>query len=84
MHSARAARPVPRPRPAPRDAQGPARGYIARQVGHDMAQAIEAHSFMEAALLFAERIADGDAGTVEIMVSDAETGASERFTLSLG
>jgi hypothetical protein len=82
MQSARVARPHHPPAPKPRgEARGPIRRYIARIRGGEAAQAIDASSFLVAALLYAERIADSDADIVDVVVTDAETGVSACFTL---
>lgn len=62
-----------------------ARRFIARltDVCDTPKEAIDAPDFLQAALTFAESCAAGDAGTLNIAVTDAETGETHCFTLGL-
>jgi hypothetical protein len=80
MQSVRAVRSAAKPKSA---VGGPIRRYVVRLAGHDLSQAVDAASPMVAALLFAERLADREDAEVAVIATDAETGASERYTLAL-
>lgn len=62
-----------------------ARRFVARlsDANPGTADAVDAPDFLQAALTFAETCAAGDADTLNIAVTDAETGETHCFTVGL-
>jgi hypothetical protein len=68
-----------------RPASSPARRFVARvsDASPTCAEAIDAQDFLQAALIFAESCATCEGDAVNIAVTDADTGETHCFNVSL-